>query len=48
MEYAKAKEDTRLQYALDEGHLPGETLDFFTEARLKTFWQEVVEKEANE
>lgn len=48
MNYEKANDDVRLQTALEEGHLPGETADFFTEHRLKSFWQQVVEKEAAE
>lgn len=48
MNYPKEREDMRLQQALEEGHLPGETADYFTEHRLKAFWQQVVEKEAAE
>ena len=37
-----------LDKALQDGHLPGEADNFFTEAKLKTYYQNVVEKEIEE
>ena len=42
------KDDEALDHALLTGHLPGEEDDFFTEDKIKVFFQKVVEREIEE
>lgn len=45
---SKPPDDQVLDEALHNGHLPGESDNFFTEAKLKTYFQQVVEREIEE
>lgn len=42
------REDPALEQALFDGHLPGETEDFFTENKIKQYFQQVVERQIEE
>ena len=42
------REDQILDQALHDGRLPGESEDFFTEAKIKAYFQQVVEREIEE
>ena len=45
MSYPNKFPDQILEQALQDGHLPGEEGDFFTEDKMKEYFQEVVVKE---
>ena len=42
------REDPTLEQALQDGHLPGHSEDFFTEAQMKTYFQRIVQREIEE
>ncbi len=45
MSYPNKTSDAVLESALQDGNLPGEQEDFFTENKMKEYFQQVVEKE---